>query len=317
MRSDGRSISLARLRGLTSVVAALAGAALAAPAAAQELEYTGALQGATGDYLFTQRTTSLALLNGLAYTFGRLRVAATLPVVYQNSSAVTYIGGIPVPTGGPDAGAVRQREPGRRVPMGPGRRGSAGPGATPRAVVAAAEEPAALTVTEPGSYHVEIGDPVLQLGVELAGGFGLVRTFSIHTLVKVPVAGIESGVGTGEWDYGAGIALGLGEGRTFVLADASYWVVGDLPDLRLRNTLTYSVSVGRSLGVGRWSVLGSVTGATSIVDRADAPLAVGVGVGYAPERSYGLVGGVSAGLSETSPDLSSYLGWRFVLGGSR
>ena len=313
MRSDARRIPVARLRWLTAA-AVLHGAALVGPVAAQEVEYTGGVQSATGEYLFTERTTSFALLNGLSLAVGRVRLSATLPVLYQNSTAVTYIGGVPVPTGGPDAGAVRQREPGRKVPMGSGPHGPGQGGHGQAGVVAADETPTAQLVAAPGDYRVDVGDPLLQVGVALHDGGGILRTVGVHALAKAPLADVESGVGTGEWDYGAGVSVGLGGVRTFVLADVSYWIVGDMPDLPLRNPLSYAVSVGRSLGDGRWSVLGSVLGATTMIEGADAPVSVGLGVGFAPRSTHGFNLGVSVGLTESAADVSSFLGWRVALG---
>jgi hypothetical protein len=169
-------------------------------------------------------------------------------------------------------------------------------------------------VAEPGGFQMDVGDALLQAGIDLHRGLGAVRGLSVSALAKAPLADAESGVGTGEWDYGAGLSLELGAGRTFLLADASYWVVGDLPDLPLRNTLWYAASVGRSLGTGAWSVLGSVTGGTAIIESAEPPLSVGVGLGYTPESTRSFNMGVSFGLTESSPDVSSYVGWRIPLG---
>lgn len=314
MRSHVRTTHRARLRWLTGAAALLHGAALAGPAVAQEVEYTGGLQTASGEYLFTERTTSFALLNGVTLGIGALRFSATLPVYYQNSTALTYVGGTPVPTGGPDALAVRQREPGQRVPMGPGGGRGSGPGRMLAPGTLALEGDTALAlVASPGDYRVEMGDPMLQAGMELGQGFGILRSVHVHALAKVPIASAESGVGTGEWDYGAGLSVGLGGLRSFLLADASYWVVGDMPDLPLRNTLSYAVSAGRLLGSGRWSVFGSVMGATAMIADADAPLSLGLGLGYSSGANQGFTLGVSSGLTESAPDLTSYVGWRVGL----
>ena len=280
--------------------AVLAGAALPAPASAQQLEYAGSVQSATGSYLFTDRTTSVAFLNGLSLEAGRFRVSALLPLLYRNSTAVTYVGGVPVPTGGPDAGAVRQRQAGMRVRMGRASGGASG----------------ADLVAEPGDVRVDLGDPLLQAGIDLGRGVGAVRTLGVYAVAKAPLADAASGVGTGEWDYGAGLSLELGAGRTFVLADASYWVVGDMPDLPLRNALWYAANVGRSLGAGAWSVFGSVSGGTAVIDGAKAPLSVGAGLGYMSRSARSLTAGVNFGMTESSPDVSTWVGWRVPLGHS-
>jgi hypothetical protein len=288
--------------------------AIGPPANAQELAYSGAVHVTTGEYFFTERTTSFAFINGLTLTSGRLRLSASIPVYTQNSTAVTYVNGIPVPTGGPDAGAVREREPGKKVPMGPGR---GGPGARTSFDVATAVESATTeTVTSPGSYQTDLGDPLLQAGLDLVRGNGGLRALGIYGLAKAPVADVESGVGTGEWDVGGGASLGLGGAATFLFADLSYWVNGDLPDLPLRNTLNYAVTVGRWLGTGRWSVSASLLGATEMIDGVDAPISVGVGLAYSAAAGRMLNAGVGTGLTESAADLSAYLGWRVPLGTS-
>lgn len=288
-------------------------AGCAVPAGAQRLEYTGAVQGASGDYIFTDRTTSIALSSGLAVTAGRVRVVVTLPLLYQNSTAVTYVGGVPVGTGGPDAGAVRDRQQGSTVPMGPRRaqRGAADGVAGP----AFQELPGGQVVAEPGDFRFDVGDPLLDAAVDVYRGFGIVQAVSVHGIAKAPLADAASGVGTGAWDYGGGATLGLGGARNHLVADATYWVVGDMPDLPLENSLAYTVSAGRSYAGGRWTVMASVAGATSVVANADDPLSIGVGIGHAPRSTRGFGAGVSLGLSESSPDVTTYLGWRFALGG--
>ena len=314
MTRDACRTTLVRLGRLSGVAAVVHAAMLARPVQAQSLDYTGGVQSWTGAYIFTERTTSFALLTGLSLDLERLRLTATIPLLYQNSTAVSYVGGVPVPTGGPDAAAVRQREPGRKVPMGgrpqgPGMGGRGPAGAMTAGVMAAATEVAA-----PGDYRVDVGDPLLAADVALHDGAGLLRHVGLQLLAKVPVADVASGIGTGQWDYGAGLSLGLGGDNTFLLADASYWVVGDLPDLQLRNTISYAVSLGRSLRGGDWSVHGSVLGSSSVIANAAAPLSLGLGLGYAPRRTLGINVGVSVGVTEAAPDVTSFVGWRASFG---
>ena len=295
------------------VATSLGIAATTGPASGQRVQYTGSLQAATGEYIFTERTTSLALFNGLALDLGRMHVIATLPIVYQNSAAVTYIGGTPVPTGGPGSEAVRRRQDGTRVPMGLGGKGRGGTQSLTRAA-ALDTDAASDIIEEPGEFQVNVGDPLLQLDVDVYRGVGLVTGFILTAVAKVPLADVESGIGTGVWDYGAGALVSFGAGRTFVFANATYWVVGDMPDLPLDNTLSYGASVGRWFGGGRWSMSGSVIGSTSAVETSAAPLAAGVGVSYLAEGGNGINAGVTFGLSESSPELATYVGWRLPIG---
>ena len=87
---------------------------------------------------------------------------------------------------------------------------------------------------------------------------------------------MDSGFGTGEWDYGAGITVSRQAGSTLLLADLGYWVYGDLPDLELKDPLTFGVGLGRTLSDGRFSVHASVWGSTATVDGVDGPVQFGV-----------------------------------------
>lgn len=298
-----------RWRGFAVALGAMA---IALPAMAQELAYTGSVHMATGEYLFTERTTSFAFLNGLALTQGRFRLSATIPLYSQNSTAVSFVNGIPVPTGGPEAIAVREREPGKKVPMGSGRGGHSGDRMGP--ALQTGQLDATDTVTSPGSYSTEVGDPTLQAGFELLRGNGAMRTLGVYGVAKAPLADVESGLGTGEWDFGGGANLGFGGASAFLFADVSYWVNGDLPDLPLRNTVNYGVTVGRWLGSGRWSLSASLLGASSMIEGVDAPVSVGIGFGYSAARGRMFSGSVGAGLTESAADVSSYVGWRLPLG---
>ena len=101
---------------------ALAVAALAVAAAtgrAQSLSYVGGLQYATGDFIFTQRTWSASLSNGLSWSAGRLRASASLPLVMQPAGWLQYSGaGMMVPTGGiPGSGGASRNDAGTRSGM--------------------------------------------------------------------------------------------------------------------------------------------------------------------------------------------------------
>jgi hypothetical protein len=294
---------------------ALGAMSIGVRAVAQEIAYTGSVHVSTGEYMFTERTTSIALINGLALNVGRVRLSASIPLYTQNSAAVTYVSGVPVPTGGPDAGAVRQRQPGRRVPMGPGGH-APGDRAVLTTAIASDATPAPMMVTAPREYRTEMGDPLFQAGIDLVGGSGDMEMLGVYALAKAPVTGVESGVGTGEWDYGAGAGIGLGSAATFLFADVSYWVNGDLPDLPLRNTVNYAATLGRWLADGRWSVSASVLGASTMIHDIDAPLSLGIGLGYTAGRGNAVHAGVSTGLSESAPDLSAWIGWRVPVGRS-
>ncbi len=256
--------------GAVGVLVALAASSLPA----QEIRYTGSVGYATGSYDFTERTSSVSVLNGLALSGSRWSVSATVPITFQNTGDVSYVGGMGVPTGSTRTGM------GRRSGMG----GAA------------------------ASYEAVLADPVIQGAVTAFQGFGFLRTLEIRTMAKAPVADPATGVGTGQWDVGGGLSVGFGAGRTFFFADASAWSPGDLPDLELKTYGTVSAGVGRPLG-DRWSGLASLSVSTAMIDGIAPPASLGGGISYRVAEGRSMNVGASVGLTDSAADISVYFGW--------
>ena len=305
--------------------------ALAAPGAAraQTVDYRVSAGYSTGSYIFSGTAWSAVMFHGLDVQAGRFRFSASVPIVAQNNTALTYIGGVIVPTGGPDDAAVAARRKGQPVDMGAGM-GQYGQGATKGqggpsgqggqrggvGALAAAAATDTFTVTQPGNTQVNVGDPVFTGDVALYRGDGLVRNMSVHAFAKAPVASVASGVSTGKWDYGGGASVSLGSARTFFFADASYWVLGDMPALELMDNVTYGLGLGQSLGEGRWSVLASASGSSQVIRNVDPPVSAGVSLGYRHSTAQSLTAGVNFGLTESAPKVSATIGWRILLLGT-
>jgi hypothetical protein len=239
------------------------------------------------------RTHSLWLSNGLTLRAGPATLSASLPVIAQNSSIVSFVAGQPVPTGGESSGAVSRRGSGK---IGSGGNGS-GSGATDS------------TVVFRDAYEIQVGDPLAFASFEAYSGLGVVRSVSVQGAAKAPLRSLESGVGTGEWDFGAGASTVFGSGSTLLFADLTYWSFGDLPDLELDGSLFYAVAVSRAVMSARGSIMASVAGGTRIMETVDPPLSVGLGFLYTLGEGKSVSLGANVGLSESSPDLSTYLGW--------
>jgi hypothetical protein len=265
---------------------------LATPADGQSLSYSGAFQFATGDYIFTERTDSVYLISGLDVEAGPVRFAVTLPVIGQSTPWIAY-GLVPLPSGGTSSGEVARQ-------VRQGRMGS-------RSLVT-------LPVVEEGvDYEVGVGDPVVRGDIEVVREGDRRPSIRLNASAKAPVADPEDGSGTGQWDVGGGLSIAKRIGRNSLLADLGYWRFGDLPDLELSDSVAYSVGYGRILDGGRWAMLASVSGWSSIIDGADPPVQVGVGVSrlFARSRSVAITAGV--GVTETAPDFTVSLGWRLGL----
>jgi len=304
------------MTGAVSLVAAF----VAAPALlqAQELTWSGSVDYAAGSYVFDERFTTFSLFNSLSWRGGRLSLTGSLPIVAQNGTAISLVAGVPIPTGGPDNGTVARRQSGQTI----GGRSGRGPRGTARrasfaAAVAADTLTDSLTVAGTGSYEVRVADPTFGATFTAFEGEGALRALDIAGWAKAPVATVESGVGTGAWDYGAGASLTLGAGETLLFADATWWVLGDMPDLVLEDALFYSGAVGRRLGRD-WSMLASVAASTRIVASVDPPVSVGLSLSRGVGRRASFSAGASVGLSESASSIAVNLGWSTnLLGGAR
>ena len=269
------------------------------PIPAQSLSYVGGLQYATGDFIFTQRTWSAYLSNGLIWSSGRLRASASVPLVMQPAGWLQYSGaGVVVPTGGMAGSGGTQSGSGGT--MG---RGMGGGSVTPASGM-------------PFS-RVGIGDPIGRVDVLLAGNAADQRGVSAVGAVKAPLAEVTSGFGTGRWDVGGGLSSAMSVGGMTLFAEAIYWQIGNPPGASLRNAVVYAMSAGRALPRSRWSVVGSVSGASSLWSGLEGPVQAGTGVGYLLDSGSSVFVTAAAGLTRTAPAIATGIGWRVPLGSTR
>jgi len=311
-----------------AIAALLLGAAITlaapGPASAQQVSYSGSLQYATGDYLFTERTNSVYLFSSLAVEAGRVTISGSLPLIYQSTPWISYATSGGIPTGGPQQGQVGDslQRRGGGGPMGMASRAdlaaALGTGRLPALAVAprpavrptaTMREPIALPDT--ASFdQFGAGDPTFRVTVDLIEPETGDLTVTLSGEVKAPIADPASGFGTGEWDGGGLLSVGRRLGSTFLFGEVGYWVLGDMPELQLQNPVSYSVGVGQRIGDGDLAVLASLSGYTRILAETDPPLDVGGGLSYRLADGRSVSFGISVGLSESSPDLSLSVGWR-------
>jgi hypothetical protein len=136
---------------------------------------------------------------------------------------------------------------------------------------------------------------------------------SANAYVKIPVASVESGVGSGALDAGLSLSYGFAAARTFVFLDAGYWHIGDLADQPLNDIGTGAVGLGRLLGwEDRWTVATVLSASSAVVSTVKPPMAISLTLGRADQGRGAFSAGASAGLSESSPDWTLQLGWRIA-----
>lgn len=302
-----------RLFGLTVLV--LVGLVPPPSVAAQSASYIGGITYSRGSYVFDQTTQSVWLSNGLSLRWRGLSLSATLPVIVQNSTLVSFVGGQPLPTGGEEAEAVRRRRPGETIESrrgGQGGNGGGGPGAGAGGRLVDESADTTLVVFR-DSFEMQVGDPFMSGALTVYSGTGLLRSVGLQVAAKAPLRSIESGVGTGAWDMGVGTSAVVGGGGLLAFADVSYWSFGDLPDMDLDPVWTWATSLSRAFSGGRLAVTASFTGSTSFVPSVEAPRSLGAGVLVFSPSGRSLSLGVAVGLSEAAPDLSVSMGWSVPL----
>jgi len=247
--------------------------------------YTGSVQLTSGEYIFSERTTSLSLYNGVAFSAGPVGMYVSIPITYQSTPWVSRSGSGMIPSGGDEHSEVGGRTDGGR-----------------------------MTLADTVEYdQVALGDPMLHADLEVLKERKAMPSVYVTADLKAPLADLDRGFGTGEWDYGAGLSLVKGFGRSLLLIDVTYWVLGDLPDLELHDPVAYSFAVGHTLAAGKYSVLVSFSGYSRILDEVDPPVQVGIGANYSLDSGTILSGNAALGLTESTPEVSVSLGWQIGL----
>ena len=253
-----------------------------AAAAGQQFSYTGWAQYSTGRYQFPARTSSLYFSNGLTGNMGRFRASASIPYIVQDAGWTQYGGSGIVPTGG---------MPGHDSTATMMQRGMmAG-----RGMVAT---------------HMGFGDPLGRAELLLRRASDGAASVALTAAVKPPLVSASSGFGTGQWDYAGGAAITSVIASLVLTADASYWILGDVPALRFRNPFAYALSVGRVVHNRRVGFLGAVSGTTPILSGVPGSAIAGAGFTYRLSEHSVLTSNASLGLTRSSPSVVVALGWR-------
>jgi hypothetical protein len=276
----------------------------------QSVYYEGGVSVASGTYIFTQRTTSLTWYNGLALSAGPLTLRATVPLYLQNTSLVTGTGTGFLPTGGSSGGVVSDSSRSRMMGHGGGQ-GMSAQVVAADAALRADGDPVDAPATSVTGFETSAGDPTFYANLSLFRSKP--TSFSVGFGAKAPVTD-TTGLGSGEWDVGGSISLYRRIGSATLLGvDLSYWRLGDLPELDLRNPVTGAISVSHLLAKG-WGGSISVTGSTSVIDAFENAYSAGVALTRMGSRgALGIT--ASVGFTETTPDFAVGLNWRLALRG--
>jgi len=177
----------------------------------------------SGSYGADSRTNILYVPLTVRRVFRDGDLSLTIPFVsISGTGAVRLVGGMPTRTG---SAAV---SPTAALAGGAGR--GKGPGATPLS----------SATTDSG-----LGDVILRGRYYLIEESAVMPLVAVTGRVKLPTADADLGLGTGEFDEGAGLELtkSLGD-RWLAYLDGGYNLIGDAPGTNFNNQWWYDVGVG-------------------------------------------------------------------------
>lgn len=252
------------------------------PTHGQKIHYMGSLQIATGNYIFTERTSGLYFFNRITVSNESFRFSTSIPVIFQNTPWVSYGGAGMYPTGGPQHSEVA---------VGMGRD--------------------MMDLSDMSDMHnVGLGDPIVHTDLVVLKESRSAPSVRFANEIKLPLADLDHGFGTGEWDYGSGVSLSKNVGSRFVFLDLMYWRLGDMPDLEFLDPVAYNVAVGQPLGGGRYAILASLSGYSTVVDGMDPPVQLGIALTRMLESRRSIHLSAEFGLTGSAPDLLLSVGWQ-------
>jgi hypothetical protein len=156
------------------------------------------------------------------------------------------------------------------------------------------------------------GDPLIRADFAVLDDRSLGLELTVAGSLKLPLASVESGLGTGEADVGAGGSLFAARGRTSLFADLIYWKYGDPAGVDFKDSLSYSVGIGRTIGTGRWSALTSLGGFSRGIDGQPGPLQLNLTMLAAASRRHSVAVTAGIGLNDATRGFSLGTSWRIA-----
>ncbi len=248
------------------------------PVYAGKWSVNAGMQWLNGEYTYVTRTSTFYFSGGLSYRAERWNVAVNVPLIAQNTTGVTNMGGLFLPNGeGRDHGGFSHWNTRQHGYM---------PGAQ-------------LPTTQ---MRFGLGDIYVYGEYRLLGRLTGLATVSLTGTLKLPTASQENNYGTGEFDYGLG-----GSVRKFMhsysfFLDLGYLVIGDPVGISYNDPLTFGAGVGRFFFQGRYSVLLYYQQYSRILADYDPPRQANL-AGFVKVSTHTILSvSLLMGFSETSPD---------------
>jgi len=232
----------------------------------------GSLQMVSGKYIYDESTSSYTLYGGIRYQTPRWYASADFSAFAQSSELVSRGGDMFLPGNHSQSG--NGMHSGSRRMMANGSTFSGG-----------------------------LGDIFLRGEYTVLTERNSLPSVSLNGMIKIPVAHTSDIYGTGEFDFGMGIALRKQFGQYATFADVGYIALGSPEEYTYRDPVTYGFGAGRFFRNGQYSVLAYYQGYTRILSGFDPPRQVSLGfnIRTSAALTFSITG--SYGFSETSPDV--------------
>ena len=259
------------------------------PLQAGQWSITAGLQTFRGNYVFRTPASTVYFTGGLNFRTERFLFSASLPVVGQNSTAITNSAGLFMPNG------EWVRHPAGRPG---GHRGGM------------MDTEGVATST---SMRYGVGDLYFYGEWLAVPESGKHPSLSLTGQVKAPTASKTPDYGTGKLDYGFGLAVRKTRFPYLVWMNLSYVNFGDPDGVVYRNPLYLGIGAGRSFAGGKFLLSAYYEQYSEILTGYTPPRQVTLTSSFRLATRQMLSLGFLAGFSESSPDWGVLTGLEFSL----
>ena len=251
-------------------------------AKAGDWSYSGSVQYAYGNYIYTAKTQIYYVLSHLRYHTARYRLRLGLPVIAQNSSLVAFGG----------SGMMPRRGVAANDGMGRNHEGGMG----------------FISESNARQFDFGFGDLFLNAEYTMLNEVGLMPAITMTGQLKIPTGSTSMGISTGAWDYGAGLSFKKSESHRYALVDVGYYWIGDTPAIDYQNALSFGAGYGHRFEDGKYGFLLYLSGYSKILKDYQAPSQFSFIANYQMNSGVALNGGFNYGLSNTVPDFAVFAG---------
>jgi hypothetical protein len=251
-------------------------------AKAGDWSYSGSVQYAYGNYIYTTKTQSYYVLSHLRYRTNRYRLILGLPVIAQNSSLIAFGGGGMMPRRGvvADDDIARNHEGGMGF----------------------------ISESNASQFNLGFGDLFLNGDYTMLNEVGLMPAITLTGQLKMSTGNTSMGISTGAWDYGAGLSFRKSESHRYAVVDVGYYWLGDTLVTDYQNTQSFGAGYGHRFENGKYGFLLYLSGYSKILHDYQAPSQFSFIANYQVNSGVALNGGFNYGLSNTVPDFAIFAG---------